>query len=64
MKIILNPDAEIVQMVRLKLKENDGYCPCRLEKTPDTKCMCKEFRDAPWPGECHCGLYIKEEIGK
>ena len=47
MKIILNPDAEIVQMVRLKLKENDGYCPCRLEKTPDTKCMCKEFRDAP-----------------
>ena len=64
MKIILNPDAEIVQMIRLKLKENDGYCPCRLEKTPDTKCMCKEFRDASWPGECHCGLYIKEEVDK
>lgn len=65
MKIILNPDAEIVQMIRLKLKENDGYCPCRLEKTPDTKCMCKEFRDQikdeNFEGFCHCMLYYKEK---
>lgn len=49
--------------VRRKLKENGGYCPCRLEKTPDTKCMCKEFREQiehGIAGECHCGLYVAE----
>jgi len=38
-------DDELAQEIVEKLKDNDGYCPCRLVKTPDTKCMCKEFRD-------------------
>lgn len=59
MKIRLNNDKELVEEVRKQLKENDGYCPCRLEKTKDTKCMCKEFREQEH-GECHCGLYVKE----
>lgn len=59
MAIKQNPDKEYANEVRKKLKENGGYCPCRLEKTPDTKCMCKEFREAE-NGMCHCGLYIKE----
>ena len=61
MKITTNPDKEIVSEVRAKLKENDGFCPCRLEKTEDTKCMCKEFRDMidrGETGECHCGLFV------
>lgn len=58
MKIIVNPDPNIVNDIRNKLKENEGYCPCRLNKTPDTKCMCKQFRDQD-SGMCHCGLYIK-----
>lgn len=58
MKIIVNPDPNIVNDIRNKLKENDGYCPCRLNKTPDTKCMCKQFREQD-SGMCHCGLYIK-----
>ena len=45
MKITLNPDTEIVASVKEGLKAKDGYCPCRMERTPDTKCMCKEFRD-------------------
>ena len=60
MKISLNPDKSIVEDVRRRLKENDGYCPCRLIKNKDTKCMCKEFVEQPTSGECHCGLYIKE----
>ena len=41
------------------IKENDGYCVCTIEKTADTKCMCKEFREQEESGLCHCGLYKK-----
>lgn len=60
MKITVNPDSEVVKSIREKLKANDGYCPCRLKKSEDTKCICKEFREQDVPGECHCGLYIKQ----
>lgn len=59
MKIKLNPDAEKVTTIRQKLSDNDGYCPCRISKTPDTKCMCKEFRESTEEGYCHCELYYK-----
>lgn len=58
MKIIYNPDKEYAHEVKKKVKENGGYCPCRLVKDKDTKCMCKEFREQG-EGMCHCGLYIK-----
>lgn len=65
MKIIKNPDQELVQEIEQRKKENDGYCPCSLEKTPDTKCMCKEFRDQiadpNFEGYCHCLLYYKSK---
>ena len=51
-------DKELIEEIRQKLKENDGYCPCRIEKNDDTKCMCKEFREQE-DGECHCGLFVK-----
>lgn len=57
--IRINDDKELVEEIRKQLKENDGYCPCRIEKIPDNKCMCKEFREQT-VGECHCGLYVKE----
>ena len=62
MKIKTNPawtDDE-VQELRASVKANEGYCPCRLTKTPETKCMCKEFREQD-SGLCHCGLYYKEQ---
>ena len=57
-KIVLVDDKDIVEDIRRRLKENGGYCPCRISKTEDTKCMCKEFREQI-EGECHCGLYQK-----
>ena len=57
--IKVSDDLELVKEIRKRLKENDGYCPCKIEKTEDTKCMCKEFRETKHDGECHCGLYIK-----
>ena len=58
MAIRLSEDKELVEEIRQRLKENDGYCPCRIEKNEDTKCMCKEFREQE-DGECHCGLFVK-----
>lgn len=48
----------LVKEIRQKIKENGGYCPCRLERTPETKCICKDFLEQE-SGTCHCGLYIK-----
>lgn len=62
-KIVLNPDAAVVETVRDGLKRTGGYCPCRLERTEENKCMCREFReqiaDPDFEGYCHCMLYYK-----
>ena len=62
--IRLNEDKEMVQMVKDGLKRTGGYCPCRLERTEDNKCICKEFReqiaDPNFKGYCHCFLYYKD----
>ena len=59
MKIEINPDKDFVAEMRAALKANNGYCPCAIEKTKDTKCICKEFREME-NGICRCGLYKKE----
>lgn len=56
--IKVSTNKDLVEEIKVALKKNDGYCPCKLEKTPDTKCPCKEFREST-SGECHCGLYVK-----
>ncbi len=65
MKITLNTDEAIVKSVKEGLARTGGYCPCRLERTEDNKCMCKEFRDQikdpEFEGFCHCMLYYKEK---
>ncbi|MBR4022600.1 MAG: ferredoxin thioredoxin reductase catalytic beta chain [Ruminococcus sp.] len=61
MRITTNSNKELVNQIREKLKDNDGYCPCRVQKNEDTKCMCKEFKEQMERGElgeCHCGLYV------
>ena len=63
MAIRLNEDAELVAQIKAGLKRKGGYCPCRLQKTEDNKCICKEFReqiaDSDFEGYCHCLLYYK-----
>ena len=49
----VNPD------VKEMVAHNGGYCPCLIERTPDTKCMCKDFREQKTPGLCHCGRFEK-----
>jgi len=61
--IHLNENAELVASIKEGLKARDGYCPCRIEKTEENKCICKEFReqmaDPDFEGYCHCMLYYK-----
>ena len=59
----LNEDKEMVARIREGLKKRGGYCPCRIEKTEDNKCICREFKeqiaDPEFEGYCHCMLYYK-----
>lgn len=63
MKITLNKDKQIVDVIKEGLEHTGGYCPCRMERTEETKCMCREFKeqikDPEFEGFCHCMLYYK-----
>ncbi len=65
MAVRLNDNKEVVKTIKEGLKRTGGYCPCRIEKNDDTKCMCKEFReqikDPNFEGYCHCMLYYKSK---
>ncbi len=65
MKVTYNEDENIVKMIKKGLEEKGGYCPCRLERIEDNKCICKEFRDQikdpDFEGYCHCRLYYKSK---
>ena len=64
MAVRFNEDKEMVASIKEGLKRTGGYCPCRLERTEDNKCICKEFReqiaDPDFKGYCHCLLYYKD----
>ena len=65
MAVRLNENPEIVKKIKEGLKAKGGYGPCRLPKTEEFKCMCKEFReqiaDPDFEGYCHCLLYYKSK---
>lgn len=65
MSVRLNEDKEIVTMIKEGLKRKEGHCPCKLEVSPATKCVCQEFKsqiaDPDFEGYCHCRLYYKSK---
>ncbi len=65
MKVRFNENEEIVRTIKEGLQQTGGYCPCRMERTEETKCICSEFRaqmaDPDFEGYCHCMLYYKEK---
>lgn len=52
MKTIRNPDDIFVRNLKKRIKDNNGYCPCKLVKKPENKCPCKDFKDGHG---CDCG---------
>lgn len=65
MKVRFNEDKEVVRTIQEGLKRTGGYCPCRVQRIDENKCMCKEFKDQiadpNYEGFCHCRLYYKEK---
>lgn len=65
MSVRLNEDKEVVERIKKGLEMKGGYCPCRIPKTDEFKCICKEFReqiaDPDFEGYCHCMLYYKSK---
>ena len=63
MGVRLNENADVVRTIKEGLKKKGGYCPCRMEKSEENKCICREFReqmaDPDFEGYCHCMLYYK-----
>lgn len=65
MAVRYNENADIVKTIKEGLKQKGGYCPCRVGKAEEFKCICKEFReqiaDPEFEGYCHCLLYYKSK---
>ena len=61
----LNDDADMVKKILAALEKKEGYCPCRLQRTPENICICDEFcqqiADPDFEGYCYCKLYYKEK---
>ena len=62
LRIIKNPDDEFYKKITQAVKNNDNYCPCMLQKTDDTRCICRAFREQTTEGFCHCKRYQKVEV--
>ncbi|MBQ7799956.1 MAG: ferredoxin thioredoxin reductase catalytic beta chain [Oscillospiraceae bacterium] len=65
MAVTLNKDEAVVKRIREGLRQKGGYCPCRLQKKEEYKCICEEFKaqiaDPDFEGYCHCMLYYKSK---
>ncbi len=63
MAVRLNENKEIVASIREGLKNTGGYCPCRVGRLEENKCVCTEFKeqidDPKFEGYCHCQLFYK-----
>ena len=46
--------------IKKAVEANDGYCPCMIERSEKTKCICEEFLNQE-SGFCRCGRYVKIE---
>ena len=63
-KISTNPNRELVEALRLQLRDNDGFCPNKPKGDEKNRCICFDFLsrvESGYVGPCGCGLYIAEE---
>ena len=54
LKLKVMVDKDIYEKFKVSLKNNEGYCPCSIDKSDDTKCICKKMREEKI---CDCEVY-------
>lgn len=53
-----NWSQEKVEKFLLKIKDNNGYCPCKIVKSEENICPCLDYRTNKY---CCCNLYENGE---
>lgn len=55
----LNPNEEVVESIKFRLRLMDGFCPCVPSEmgNPDYLCPCKKFQEEQ---VCCCELYVED----
>ena len=51
----INDNEEHVNTIIEGLKKKNGYCPCKIQQTPENLCPCDEFIETK---HCHCNLWV------
>lgn len=59
MKITRNTNKEEADKIQSAIKNNDGFCICKIEHLEKNRCICQDFLTQK-EGWCDCGLYLKE----
>jgi hypothetical protein len=54
-----NPDPKKYAELNERVTQNNHFCPVK-EKTPDNRCMCKQFLERNSEGFCKFKLFYKE----
>lgn len=57
--IKMNQDRDKFNSLRQQVADNMGYCPVK-ERSPENRCICKQFIDRDSEGYCKFRLYYKE----
>jgi ferredoxin-thioredoxin reductase catalytic subunit len=45
------------ELIRKALLRNQGFCPCRMDKSDSNRCPCFNLR---MNGQCKCGLFKRK----
>ena len=64
-KVRLNEALTVARINKVldAIDKNEGYCPCQVGKTADTKCHCKDFKENKKIGEpCICKIFVKQKV--
>ena len=53
-RLHLTRNKEKAKKIIEAIYNNDGFCPCKIEKYEDTICPCRDMIET---NKCICGLY-------
>lgn len=54
----LNSNRVLVMQIMRGVVAKGGYCPCKVQKTEENLCPCRDLYDK---GVCVCGLYVNKD---